>query len=288
MLATFADGFISGLGTALLAVAFAVVYLPTRVFYIALGGIFAFVPYIVYACLMAGFGVIASFGCGIFSGIILSVLAEAVLHGPLEQRKTSTDGHFVCSLGYYIILIQIVCLIWGTQKKAFRFGADAMTELGGVRLSLAQFSGAIAAILILTGFYLWVQHSKLGVQFRALADNPKELALAGLNINILRLLAFAVSGAFAAASAIIFASDLGFHPYSGLDAVLIALAAAMVGARWSLFGAVGMGIVIGIVRAQAGFVFSAQWQDPVTFLILIVVLWLQEVFSAKRRLEAVS
>lgn len=40
------NGLISGLSIALLSVAFQVVYLPTRVFFAGLAGVYALVPYI--------------------------------------------------------------------------------------------------------------------------------------------------------------------------------------------------------------------------------------------------
>ena len=50
------NGIISGATIALLALAFALVYLPTRVFHIALAGIFSLSPFLVLTLGMAGMG----------------------------------------------------------------------------------------------------------------------------------------------------------------------------------------------------------------------------------------
>jgi len=45
------NGLISGAMIALLAIAFQIVYLPTRVFFLGLAGIFAIAPFVVYTFL---------------------------------------------------------------------------------------------------------------------------------------------------------------------------------------------------------------------------------------------
>jgi len=69
------NGIITGLTIAMLAVAFSVVYLPMRVFHIALGGVFAIVPFVAWVCLREGWSwylavVSASLmGIGLFAGM---------------------------------------------------------------------------------------------------------------------------------------------------------------------------------------------------------------------------
>jgi branched-subunit amino acid ABC-type transport system permease component len=48
------SGLISGLAIALLAMAFQAVYLPTRIFFMALAGIYSLAPYVVFACRAVG------------------------------------------------------------------------------------------------------------------------------------------------------------------------------------------------------------------------------------------
>ncbi|MEA3486758.1 MAG: hypothetical protein U9R20_03790 [Thermodesulfobacteriota bacterium] len=48
------NGIITGLTISVLAMAFSVVYLSTQVFHIALGGIYASVPFIAWTCLRWG------------------------------------------------------------------------------------------------------------------------------------------------------------------------------------------------------------------------------------------
>jgi len=90
-----ANGVVAGLTIALMALAFTIVYLPTRVFFVALGGLYTLIPFIARSCLDAGVPwPVVLVTCAIM-GIALSVLCELVNHGPLDRKKGSSTAHLV-------------------------------------------------------------------------------------------------------------------------------------------------------------------------------------------------
>ena len=282
------NGIINGLIIILLALAFTVVYLPTGVFYIALGGIYATIPFIVWGCLQAGLPWFVGIFAATLVGIIVSLACELINHAPLEKKGSASGAHLVSSLGIYIILTQVVAIIWGNETKVLRMGLDGVVRLGSVILTFAQLIATSASLVILVLFYLWLQYSKLGLQFRALADNPKEFALQGYNVRRLRLVAFGISGLLGSVSSLLVAYDLGFDPNGGLSAMLLAVVATIIGGRQSFFGPVLGGILLGVVRSQVVWYLSARWQTAVTFLVLAFFLFLRPngLLGSKVRLEA--
>jgi branched-chain amino acid transport system permease protein len=79
------NGLISGSAIALLALAFQIVYLPTRVFFIALGGLYSAAPYFALAVGEAG-GMPLAVAVSITGGVGLSVLCEWASHARLARR----------------------------------------------------------------------------------------------------------------------------------------------------------------------------------------------------------
>ena len=81
---------------------------------------------------------------------------------------------------------------------------------------------------------------------------------------------------------------MGFDPNTGLHAVLLAVVAMIIGGRGSFVGPVVGGLLLGIVRAQVVWHWSARWQEAVTFAMLAFVrLLLPHVLLGQRtRLEA--
>jgi branched-chain amino acid transport system permease protein len=208
----------------------------------------------------------------------------------LERKDASTGAHLIASLGIYIALVQIIVLIWDNQSKTLRKGLDEVFTFGDATLTHAQIIAATLSVTTLSFFYAWLRFSSLGLQFRALADNPKELALQGYNTQWLRLLAFGVSGLLASIAALLMAYDIGFDPHGGLTALLLAVVAVIVGGRQSFIGPVLGGLLLGVLRSGTLWLLSARWQDAVTFGILALFLFIRPrgIVGRKTRLEAQS
>jgi len=266
------DGFVGALVLAPVAAAFSLVYASTRVFYIAIGAVFAIVPYVAASLLQLGFPFVAACGGAMAAGAIMSMGMEYFNHRPLERRRSSELGHFIASLGAFTIIIQIIVLIWGAGPMALRADAHRTLSFGWLYLSTGQIITGIAAIISLAVFYLWLPLSKTGLQLQALASNPANAALCGLNVSSLRLVVFAISGTLCSAAALCSAWDLGFDPNSGMMPVLLAIVAATIGGRNSYWGPLVGILLVGLVRGIAVVVLSAQWQDSAAYLLLAIAL----------------
>ena len=282
------NGLITGLGIALLAVAFQAVYLPTRVFFIGLAGVYALAPFIAWAVVNSGGGWTLAILAALGASAGVSLFSEWASHARLARNRAAEGAHLVASLGIYIILVQIMAMIWGSDVKSLRSGLESTILLGSLIITHSQLITAVVSILWLSLFSVWVRRSNLGLQFRALSDNPIQLALLGYDTDRLRLLAFAVSGLLAGLSSLVTSYDVGFSPHVGLDALLQAIVAVIIGGRDSYWGPALAGVFLGVARAEVVWFFSAWWQDAATFALLLVVLFLRPngVLGRELRLEA--
>jgi branched-chain amino acid transport system permease protein len=149
-------------------------------------------------------------------------------------------------------------------------------------------AGVASALLL--GAWAMLRVSDIGLRLRALADNPTQFALFGYNVGAYRLIAFAFAGIFAGASSLLTAYDIGFDPYTGLHAVLLAVVAVIVGGRHSFVGPAIGGMLLGLVRAQVVWHLSARWQEAVTFAVLALFLMLRPegLFRQQTRIEATA
>ncbi len=282
------NGIISGSVIALLALAFQVVYLPTRVLFVGLAGIYALTPYLSHAVLSLGGGWLMAVFVAVLLCVGVSLLCEWASHGRLARTRASEAAQLIASLGMYIMLVQIVAMIWGNDTKTLRTGLDAVTRFSGVVVTGAQWISLGTTVVLLGAFMLFLARSEVGLRLRAMADNPVQFALFGYNVDHHRLLAFAIAGLLAAAASLVTAYDLGFDPHGGLHAVLLAVVAVMVGGRGSFIGPVLGGLLLGLLRAQVVWHWSARWQEAVTFGLLVLILLLrpQGLVGSKTRLEA--
>ena len=284
----FFNGLISGLTIALLAVAFQVVYLPTRVFFIGLAGLYTFAPYsFLISQQLTGSWQIA-ITISLFTVVSLALFFEWSNHAPLARKGASEWAHLISSLGIYIITVQIVSMIWGNETQTLRTGLDATLIFGDTILTGSELLMVSVSVLLLSCFLMILHLSEIGLRLRALADNHAQFALFGYNVNIYRFLAFGLSGVFVTAAALSNAWDIGFDPYSGLHAVLLAAVAVIIGGRHSFVGPIVGGVLLGIIRSQVVWHLSARWQEAATFTLLAIFLLLKPhgILGQKIRVEA--
>lgn len=282
------NGLINGLTIALLAQGFSLVFITARVFHIAIGGIYAAVPFVTLACLNSGLHWIMSVAAGVITAVLLSVLCEVFNHHPLERKNASEGAHLISSLGIYIILVQILALIWGNDVQSLKTGIDGLFKVTGIKITHSQLIAACVSLFLILSFYLWLKFTRMGLKFRALADNPNEFALKGYNVRHFRTLAFGLSGIFCAATSLVTSYDIGFDPNIGLSSLFPAIVAVIIGGKDSFLGPLWGGIILGLVRSNVVWFFSSRWEEAITFLVLAIFLYArpQGLISKKVRLEA--
>lgn len=282
------NGLVSGSAIALLALAFQAVYLPTRVFFLGLAGIYAITPFMAYEVLKSG-GTWWVAGPGaVATGVLLCLVCEWLIHAPLERQKAGSGAHLIASLGATIVIVQVIAMLWGNDAKTLRMSLDSVSHLGSVIVTGSQWITVGLAAIAIGAFSLLLMRSDLGLRLRALADNPVQFALFGYNVNHYRLLAFSLVGFLASIASIVAAYDVGFDPHTGLHAVLLAVVAVIIGGRGSFVGPVLGGLLLGVVQDQVVWYWSARWQQAVAFTLLALVLLVlpQGLLGRKTRLEA--
>jgi branched-chain amino acid transport system permease protein len=286
----FINGLISGFGIALLAVAFQAVYLPTRVFFLGLAGVYAAVPFFCLEILQRTGHWWLAVPAAIAFGVGVSLLAEATIHRYLEMSKAPSGAHLVASLGTYIVLVQSISMIWGNNPKSLRQGLDSVTRIGEVVVTGAQWVMLCGAALSILSFILFLVQTKAGVRMRALADNPVQFSLYQHSVPAYRFFAFGIAGCLAGFAAVLTAYDVGFNPHAGLHSLLLAIISVIVGGRSTFVGPMLGGILLGITRSQVVWHLSARWQEAVSFGLLVTVLIFlpNGLLGGRKRLEAAT
>ncbi len=277
------NGIISGLALGLVALSFSVVYLPTRIFHLTLGGIYCLTPFVLLACRKAGIGWGSSIFVAVATGVAVSLAAEAINHYPLERKGASPSAHLISALGVYLVLVQSVAMIWGEQSRFLHTTLSHVIQFGGVIVTWEQGIEALGSIVLFAILFAWIRLTKRGLDLRAMADNSTEYALHGHDVRAERFLVFGLAGFLCSAASLLAANDLGFSPYGALNVSLLAIVAMLVGGRESLFGSLLGGLILGIVRSTAAWYLSVRWEDAASFVVFVLFLmWLPDGLMTSR------
>lgn len=281
------NGLLQGILIGVVGVAFALGYRAAGVFHIALGGIYALAPYLLFTGLAAGLAPWQAVPLVIGAAALAGVLVEESIHWPFECKGAHKEVHLIASLGVYLILVQCIVLIWGNEVRILRVGVDQTWSLLGVIVTQAQMLGPLMALLAILLLFAWLHRADRGLELRALSDNPGLIALLGRDVRRARRWVFGLSGVLAALAAMAKAWDVGFAPHNGLHAVLLGMVATIIGGTGNFAGPLLAGMALGVLRAQVGWLASARWEEAATFVLLAVFLFWRPygLFDRNRRLE---
>ncbi len=120
-----------------------------------------------------------------------------------------------------------------------------------------------------------VQFTRLGKAMRAVADDPLGANVVGIHTEGVIRNSFVLGSALAGAAGMLVALESNLEPAMGLNAVMKAIIACIVGGAGSVPGAMLGGMFLGLVENLSVFAIASQWKDTVAFAVLIGFLMLR-------------
>lgn len=281
------NGLITGCIYAIASLGFALVYNTTRIFHIAYSSLYVFAAYMLYLFLnILHFQLWISIFLGICLTITLSSLMEYLVYLPLKEKRTSLNISMVSSIGVMIVLINSISLGFGNETKVFHEQTYSSYNMHGLVLTQIQIIQFVICISVIVCMWLFFTNSNIGLLTRALRDNPLLCEIYGHNIDRIRIKIFCISGFLVAIAGMLSAYDLGTDPYTGIPMFLNAIVALIIGGIGRFIAPIIGGIILGILQALTVWQFSANWQNAITFFVLILFLLLrpQGIVGEKQRI----
>jgi branched-chain amino acid transport system permease protein len=268
------NGFIVGGIYCLVAIGFALIYQTCGFFHFAHGGVFTFGPYLAYLFyIQLGLDRIVAFPLACVATMLLGASLEVTIYKPMRSRKATDLTLLIASLGLYIVLQNIISMVWGDDAKTMRLGEVVEGhEFLGARITDIQIAIIITSIALIVLISLVMTQMRLGKVLRALANDPDLARLSGINSDRYILYAFAIGSFLAAVAAIMISFDTDMTPTMGFNALVMGVIAVIVGGIDSLPGAALGGLFIGLAQNLGVYWLPSKWQDTIAFAILILFL----------------
>lgn len=270
----FINGLIAGSIYSLVAVGFALIYQTARFFHFAHGAVYTFGAYFAYLFyIQLGFDRISAFPLACLATMLLGAALELGVYKPMRKRKATDLTLLIASLGLYIVLQNVVSMAWGDDTRTMRTGQVVEGhEFLGARITDIQIAMIVASILLIALVSLIMKQMRFGKALRASANDAQLTRLCGINTDRYILYAFAIGSFLAAIAAIMISFDTDMTPTMGFNALVMAVAALIVGGINSLPGAALGGSLIGLAQNLGVYWLPSKWQDTIAFAILILFL----------------
>lgn len=265
------NGIINGLLLSMVALGFHIIFTATKIFHIAHGGIYVAGVYF-YLWSSTALGVAPAIALTLLFTFLLGVLIEWSVYKPLFKKSSNENIALISSLGVYIIIINVVALLFGNETKILENTIRESITLGDIIITKPQLWQLFFALPLIALFLVFIKVTGYGLKIRAISDNPVLARVMGINTQRIRYIVFGIGSVLAVAAALLKGFDTGIDPYAGMAITLSAAVVVIIGGSSSLYGTILASIMLAIIQNFTEFFLSAQWKDTVTFAILIIVL----------------
>jgi len=279
----------------LMCVGLALIFGVMRVINFAQGDFMMLGMYAAYY-FFAALGVQAVFG-SILGPYVAAVLAGPVLfcvgylvHKTLIGRVSGTraqvegEGHFaqlILTLGISLVVQSAGLIAFGSILVSVRTPLSSSAwELGplwgdliSIFINKSRGIAALLSVATIVALAMLIGRSRLGKSLRAAADNPEAATYMGIDVDHAHRIAFALGISVTGIAGGLLATNYPFHPYVGLEYVIIMYAGVVLGGLGSIIGPFWGGMTIGLVQQLSTLVLPTQLQNTAIFVVFLLIVF---------------
>lgn len=270
------NGLITGILYSLLAIGFALVYNTTRIFHIAAAGIYVFAAYMFWFFVArVGLPVFAGTLVAIVLTMVLSLLSELLVYRPLKNKMASLNVAMIASIGAMTVIINTIAMCFGNETKVVENAILQPLTIGNIIITTPQMYQAVIGIIVLVVFLVILRWTNWGLRLQALSADETLFETLGYDIKVIRVIVFLASGAFIAIASCLTVYDVGLDPNMGMSILINAMVAMILGGVGKFSTCILGGLSLGLLQSLTVYHFASNWQNAVTFLVLLILLFLR-------------
>ena len=264
---------------------FLFIYQTTKFFHLAHAVTITIGAYLTFLfSIQLGFSLLVAIPLAILGAVLIIVISEIGIYKPLRKRETSSWKMLIASLGLYVILQNLISLIFGDDTKSIRtWPVKVGNNIFGAYITDVQIITIVVSVLLFTAVIIFLQYTSLGKQIRAVSSNSELSNIFGISSDSVILWSFIIGSALAAVAGILIALDTDMTPTMGFHVFLYAVVAMIIGGVGSYKGLIGGALLLATAQHLSAYYIDSKWMDATAYVILILFLiWKPLGFSGKR------
>jgi len=279
-------GLINSFILSLLSLGFALVYSIARLPNFAHGAIYVATGYVAWVLFNR---LLLPFPVAMFLALLFSALTGALIYRlVLIKVRGMTLSEVIASYAIGIAILEI--LRWG-GLRGMTFMLPVLipgsVEILGVSVDYQRLIivGLSAGLLLF--LYLFTHHTKIGLSFRAIAQDERASLMLGIDSDEAALLSLSIGSAFCGLAALFILPLGNIVVEAGYSTLIFALAVCVVGGLGSTAGVVAASFVLGFTQTLTEKLISSHFQMVVALLAIIGILILRPsgLFGKQKELE---
>jgi branched-chain amino acid transport system permease protein len=177
------------------------------------------------------------------------------------------------TVGLSIALQALALVLWSADAQFVRTSYYAVVvRFSGVAVNLAQIAAFVVAVLFTAGLFAFMRWSYAGKIMRATAQDRHAASLMGIDTGRVFALTWAVGITCVGVAGVVLAPIYPVYPSIGLQFVLIAYVAVVLGGLGDMVGALIASLVVAFVEVVGSYVIGTAWKEVLYLLLFIAIL----------------
>lgn len=148
-------------------------------------------------------------------------------------------------------------------------------NLGDIIITTPQMVQLIVGMVVIVAFMVFISRTDWGIRLRAISCDDVLYGTMGYDPMKTRNFVFLLSGVFIALASCLTVFDVGLDPHMGMNVLINAMVAMIIGGVGRFGTCVAGGLILGILQSLVVFQFASNWQNAITFLVLLIFLFLR-------------
>lgn len=258
----------------LFAVAFALVLKVNGVFNFAQAGLMTVAFYAAHATVeLTGMHGAVAFFVALAATVGTAWALERSGFAAMRRNQASPMFVFIFTIVASEFIAYLAMLVFGTWPKTiFPSLFWPVTLAGGIAVSAWDVPAVLTAMSAVLGLWAFMRYSRQGQFMLAVADNPGLAEFYGINRDRVFLMTMLIAAALITGGMFLYGSRAQVQPLTGLELMLFAALATIIGGIGNVWGAAIAAVVLGVVQNASILFIPSEWQGFLLYVFLFVTI----------------
>jgi len=228
------------------------------------------------------------FGLNPYLSILLSMpllfLVGLALQRFLVRRVVDAPelSSLLLTFGVSIALVNVAQLAFTSDLRSVEYLTGSFL-VGPFALSKPRLAACAFAIVITAASFVFLRATRLGKAIRAVSQSREVAQVCGIDVQRIHLLAFGLGSALAAAGGSLVAVMVAIQPEMGQVYTFKSFLVIVLGGAGNYPGALLGGLLLGLVEQLSSLFLTAQVNEAVAYVLLVLVLLIRPTGLLKGR-----
>lgn len=213
------------------------------------------------------------FAVAVIAGLLfVGAIGMGMERAVFRRLSGNPLGGLVASIGLLMIFQALVTLAFGVRMAHVPVLTKEVLHFGEAVLPVQRATVIVAAVLLLSALWVFLNKTKQGWAMRACAQDPEAAMLQGISTRKTAQLAMVLGAVLAAAAGVMTAPLVPPSPLMGHAVIVAAFIVIIVGGVGSLAGAVVASVLYAFVHTFVTTFHDGVIADIIGLLLMLAVL----------------